>query len=59
MLPGLEPFREGTPEKLVAVMSVDYTACVQWSWYRNAFKGSAWGLEVPGSMGKNLGGVKT
>ena len=55
MLPGLEPFRVGTFEKLVAGMSVDYTACVQWSCYRNAFVGYAWGLGVLRRLGKIWG----
>ena len=55
MLAGLEPFREGMLEKLVAVMSIDYTAFVPWSWCGNAFVGSAWGLGVLGRLGKIWG----
>ena len=55
MLPGFDYCREGTPDILVAGLSVDYTACVQWSWYGNVFKGSAWGLGVLGSIGRKLG----
>ena len=55
MLPGFDKCREGMPEILVEGMGVHYTACVQWSWYGNTFKGSAWGLGVLGSMGKILG----